>query len=151
MTLTREETEKIATALFHYHRNRYRRITDYYKVITQRTEVAEGIYKYPCPVQDIYLDEECYAVEHGKQHVIKYYYDENDEIIVDQNGHLVEDLEEGEYAYMEGEVYYDFRKEDEIPEVPDGYDGDGSLINVFTLVGDYEWKRSTAGGGGVVG
>lgn len=82
MTLTDDDIETITCALKHYHSPRYHGITDYKKVINNRTEITVNdtlLYKYPCPCQTIYLNSEHYPITYNKQHVIedKYYYDFN--------------------------------------------------------------------------
>lgn len=149
MTLTYDETQTIISALWHYHLDKYHAVTDYYKVVEERVEVEEGIYMYPCPLQPVYLDEDAYAVTYDRQLVWFYYFDENDEFILDNEDMPPEILPEGEYTRREGTVYYDFRET--IPTIPQDYEGDTSLANVLTELGDYEWKRDTAGGGGVHG
>jgi len=71
--LTEEETEQIACAINHYLQSQYRRITDIYAVIENRELVEEGIWKYPCPCQTIYLDDNAYAVNAGRQIVTSTY------------------------------------------------------------------------------
>ena len=91
MTLSDDDIETITCALKHYHATRYQGITDYTKVINAREEITvneDTFYKYPCPCQTIYLDDECYAVEYDKQHIIdeKYYYYFNPETVDDIAG-----------------------------------------------------------------
>lgn len=149
MTLTTDEIETIKSALWHYHLNKYHRITDYNKVVENREQVDENIYYYPCPLQDVYLDNDAYAVTYGRQSVYFKYYNEDDELLTDNNGVPLADLEEGEYSYRTGVVYYDPREV--IPEIPSGYTGDTSLANILIRVADYEWLRDSSGGGGVIG
>jgi len=147
MTLTDEQKSKITSALWHYHLDQYHRISNYDNIIDNREEVTPGVFYYPCPLQDVYLDADCYAVDYDRQHVFFYYYDENGEIILDENDMPAEDLPEGSYTSRKGYVYYDSREE--IPTIDPDATGDTSIINVLTYLGDYEWKRNTPGGGGV--
>lgn len=82
MTLSDDDIETITCALKHYHATRYHGITDYTKVINAREEISINnttVYKYPCPCQTIYLDENHYAITYDKQYIIDnyYYYDFN--------------------------------------------------------------------------
>ena len=146
--ITDDEREQIKCALWHYHRSKYHRITDYNKVINNREEIEEGVFYYPCPLQDVYLDDTFYAVTHDRQFVNTLYFTEDNEIIMDGDV-PAQDLPEGSYDHVESTVYYDFR--DERPEVEPGYTGDTSMANVYVRLGSREWKRSDSGGGGVRG
>jgi hypothetical protein len=67
----------IETALRHYHKEEYQTVTDYQKVIDNRTELTvDGVtlYKYDCPLQTIYLKEDNYPVTYGNQKVDSTYY-----------------------------------------------------------------------------
>jgi hypothetical protein len=67
----------IETALRHYHKEEYQTVTDYQKVIDNRTELTvDGVtlYKYDCPLQTIYLKEDNYPVTQGNQKVDSTYY-----------------------------------------------------------------------------
>lgn len=150
--ITEDEADKIATAIRHYLLPDFLNITDVYSVIANRELIDEdpNIWAYHCPCQTVYLDDECYAVDCGRQYVSRVYFNEYDEVIMDQEiNNIAQDLAPGEYDHMVARVYYDFR--DEIPVIPFGYEGDTSLINVVTLLGSYEWKRDESGGGGVRG
>lgn len=150
--ITEEEAEKIACAIRHYLHPDYLHIVDVYSVIENRQLVDDDpvIWAYHCPCQSIYLDDDCYAVDCGRQYVARVYYNEYGEVIMDQQTqNIAQDLEPGEYDHMTATVYYDFR--DEIPIIPFGFEGDTSIINVVTLIGSYEWKRDESGGGGVRG
>lgn len=95
--LTTEEKEIIATALWHYLKDEYRELCDFKYVIEHREAVTingETCYKYECPIQTIYLNNDAYAVTYEKQYVvdydgdgvIDYYYDFNDDGITDEAG-----------------------------------------------------------------
>lgn len=148
--ITEDEAEKIAIAIRHYLRGEYLRILDVYSVIENRELVDDDpvIWAYHCPCQTVYLDEDAYAVDCGRQYVSRVYYNEEGEIIMDQQTqNIAQDLSPDEYDHMTANVYYDFR--DEIPIIPLGFDGDKSLANVLTPLGTYEWKRDKPGGGGL--
>lgn len=149
--LTEEETEKIACAINHYLRPDYWRITDVYTIIENRILIDDEnmIWKYPCPCQNIYLDEDAYAVNFGRQYVFTTYYNEHGEALVDHEGHIDTNPDPEDVDHYTSKVYYDFR--DEIPVVPVDFEGDTSLANVLVYLGDYEWKRSDSGGGGIRG
>ncbi|RAP51130.1 MAG: hypothetical protein BZ138_05990 [Methanosphaera sp. rholeuAM270] len=78
----RDPNEEIICALKHYHLNMYHHITDYERVIANRSEVSSGVFEYPCPGQNIYLDSTYYAVTYGRQRVDTnadaYYYNFSD-------------------------------------------------------------------------
>jgi hypothetical protein len=150
--ITEEEAEKIACAIRHYLLPEYLPIVDVYAVIENRQLVDDDplIWAYHCPCQTVYLDDAAYAVNCGRQYVSRVYFNEYDEIIMDQQTmNIAQDLAPEEYDHMTAKVYYDFREE--IPIIPFGFDGDTSLVNVLTLLGSYEWKREESGGGGVRG
>ena len=142
--LTTDEKETIKAALWHYHQNKYHRITDYDKVIQNRQQITENIYYYPCPLQDIYLDNNAYAVSYGRQSVWTIYYNENNEIISDS---ATNPTPPNEYHHSTTTVYYDPRET--ITEIPQNYEGD---VNYPLIeLGDIEWQRDSSGGGGVIG
>lgn len=77
MTLTDEEREILTTILYHYLRNEYRSLADMDKVIDSRESIITEIdgvntliYKYPCPCQAIYLDEDNEPVTYAEQCII---------------------------------------------------------------------------------
>lgn len=127
MTLTNEQIEEITYPLKHYHLTKYHEVTDYEKIIQNRTEIQDEtigtIYKYECPNQDIYLDENNYAVTYDKQHVITTYYDDNDFII-----NTPDTTAPAEYARVEVEVYYEFPYESE--------------VGTYTYLNSYEWHKT---------
>jgi hypothetical protein len=143
LTLTEQQRGEIKSALWHYLLDKYRRITNLDAVIDQRTEVTTGVYAYPCPCQTVYLDENAYAVSYGRQTIYTRYV--NDDELVSVSTDTIPTPPEGEYTSVIRSVFYDFR--DEIPEVPQDYDGDLGFLP--TKLGSYEWKRNTPGGGGV--
>ena len=149
-TLTEEETEKIACAINHYLESQYLRITDVYSVIENRELVEENpnIWAYHCPCQTIYLDDNAYAVNCGRQYVSKIYYNSDGEALVDSQGKIDTNPNPNDVDHMVAKVYYDFRSE--IPVIPVDFEGDTSLANVLTPLGDYEWKRTEPGGGGIL-
>ena len=73
-----ELIETITLALKHYHKTEFQIMTDYTKVILNRTELTvnnQTIYKYECPAQPIYLTEDNYPITYDKQKVdAEYYY-----------------------------------------------------------------------------
>lgn len=90
---SKDPNEKIVTALKHYLKTDYHLLSDFYKIVENREEVATGIYKYSCPFQIIYLDDECYPMTRGNQKVDiennRYYYNFNQ---VSANSTSEEDL-----------------------------------------------------------
>ena len=139
MTLTDDEIEEIACAIRHYLLSKYMPITDVYASIDNRVLIDDDpvIYAYYCPCQTIYLDENSYAVECGRQHIE----------FNDSEGKPV--IDGGDYDPEKSIVTYDFR--DNIGYLPPDFDGDTSIGAAMTLLGSYEWKRSKSGGGGVRG
>jgi hypothetical protein len=148
-TLSEEETEKIACAINHYLQPQYSRITDIYSVIETRQEIEPGIWAYYCPCQTIYLDDDAYAVNCGRQYVEKIYYNPYGEALLDENYHYIQNPDPSEYASYTAKVYYDPR--DPIPALPPDAEGDTSITNVMIYLGEYEWQRNGSGGGGVRG
>ena len=79
----RELVETISSVLKHYHKVEYQVMTDYEKVISNRTTLAVDnttVYKYDCPMQTIYLNGQHYPITYGNQRVDEdyYYYNFND-------------------------------------------------------------------------
>ena len=79
----RELVETISSALKHYHKVEYQKVTDYEKVISNRTSLTvDGttVYRYDCPMQTIYLNGQHYPITYGNQRVDEdyYYYNFND-------------------------------------------------------------------------
>lgn len=147
--LSEEETETIACAIRHYLQPQYLRITDVYNVIANREQVEEGIWAYNCPCQTVYLDDNAYAVDCGRQYVSRVYYNEHGEVLVNQQTMtLIEDPAPSEYETMTAKVYWDPRED--ITPLDPTYDGDQSIINALVYLGDYEWKRTEPGGGGIL-
>lgn len=148
--LTEEETEKIACAINHYLQSQYLRITDVYSVIEQRELVGEepNVWAYNCPCQTIYLDDDAYAVNWGKQIVEKIFFNEHGEILLDQTGQFIKEAEPQEYDHYVAKVYYDPRTEVTVPE--QDFEGDVNTLPSYIYLGDYEWKRTTPGGGGII-
>ena len=144
MTLTTPEKEAIVIALNHYLLDEYHRLADYWNIVDHRSLVEEGVYMYPCPVQKIYLDEENYAVTYDRQTVWTVYLNEEGNVLCDTTSNNPTPPQE--YDSVKREVYYDFRE-----TIPDTPVDDTVNANVATFVADYEWKRSTSGGGGVRG
>lgn len=149
-TLTEEETEKIACAINHYLQSQYLRITDVYAVIENREllDEDEQVWAYHCPCQTIYLDNEAYAVDWGRQVVEKIFFNEHGEILVDQTGQFIKEAEPSEYDHYIARVYYDPREEITVPE--EGFQGDVNTLPDYIYLGDYEWKRDKPGGGGIL-
>ena len=74
MDLTESDIELISSILRYYHKPEFRGITDYRTAVLNRKEISEGIWEYKCPCQTIYLNNEHYAVEYGRQHTNGGYY-----------------------------------------------------------------------------
>lgn len=76
--VTEEELiEFLQCPLYHYHSVYWRGIQDYTTVIQNRTEVETGIWQFECIGQNIYLDNNGYAVTYADQYVFdgEVYYD----------------------------------------------------------------------------
>ena len=100
MTLTDDDIETITCALKHYLQTNFQLITDFTKVIQNRTELEVEIdnttmtlYKYECPGQTIYLDNTHYPWTYDNQLVV------NDEYLYDFNEDNLEDTP-GTYTYI---------------------------------------------------
>lgn len=66
------DSDTLAHILQFYHRPCYREITDYSYAVTTEEEIVDGnntYYKYTVPAQNIYLDEDGYAVTYAEQKV----------------------------------------------------------------------------------
>lgn len=134
MTLSDEQKTEITSALQHYLKQEFVLITDFEKVIDNRTEITENeetIYEYPCPCQTIWLDTNNYAITYGKQHIISTFYDENGDIIYDENN-MPEDCDETGTSYdtVKREYYYDFN-----PDLED-------IAGTYEYIAPLEWMRS---------
>lgn len=151
-TLSEEETEKIACAINHYLQPQYSRITDIYTVIENRRQVPTQdesiIWAYDCPCQTVYLDEDAYAVDCGRQVVEKIFFNEHDEILVDQTGQFIKEAEPEDYDHMIAKVYYDPREDITPPE--QDFQGDVNTLPSYIYLGEYEWQRTKPGGGGII-
>lgn len=70
MTITEDEIEMLEYPLKHYGRSVFIEVIDFRKLVLQREEVEDGIYKYSYPGQDIYLNKDGYAVTYATQRVV---------------------------------------------------------------------------------
>ena len=81
--------QEIISALKHYLLPEYALITDFDKVVDNREELiidvngeSKTLYKYPCPIQTIYLDLNNYPYTIGNQRVVndEYYYNFEEDV-----------------------------------------------------------------------